>query len=113
MCNLGHSANSIGLVWVFPAEKMMDGTYFSRTESIGERSVSVLSSNNLKSQFLISIFLQRAMTTFSFIIVIIINAEIREKQNTSWNAKEIVEINDIAEMNGLGFSWISINAELK
>ena len=53
------------------------------------------------------------MTTFSFILVVIIKCEIREKRNTSRNAEEIVESNDIAEMNGLGFSWISINAELK
>jgi len=43
------------------------------------------------------------MTTFSFILVVIIKGEIREKRNTSRNAEEIVEINDIAEMNGLGF----------
>jgi len=60
----------------------MDGTKFLRTESIGVRSVSVLTSNNLKSQFLIQVFLQR---------------------NTSRNAEEIAEINEIVELKGLGF----------
>ena len=60
----------------------MDGTKFLRTESIGVRSVSVLTSNNLKSQFLIQVFLQR---------------------NTSRNAEEIAEINEIVELKGVGF----------
>ena len=81
----------------------MDGTKFLRTESIGVRSVSVLTTNNLKSQFLIPVFLQRATLTFSFILVVIIKGEIRPKRNTSRNSEEMVEINDIVEMKGLRF----------
>ena len=41
--------------------------------------------------------------TFSFIRVVIIKGEIRPKRNTSRNAEEIAEINEIVELKGLGF----------
>jgi len=59
ICNSGHCAMSFCLVWDLPIEKMMDGTRLSMRESIGVRSVRVLTSNNLKWQFLVLSFLPR------------------------------------------------------
>jgi len=87
--NSGHCAMSFYLVWDSPREKMMGGMRFSMRESIGVRSMKVLSNNNLKWQFLITSFLPRATTTFSFILVAVIEVEIRQKWNTLWNAQEI------------------------